>query len=100
MILEIELVEGVVCFSSSDLLWVSKDVILNKGESYFEDYKRKSGEWFWWIARFNVCIFGKNPIECTYLIQKNGTRDEAAISDEYFRAVKQHEALLKALSEK
>jgi hypothetical protein len=100
MIIEIEIIGGPIIVSSSDLLWVSKDVVINKGVSYFEDPQKLTGVFFWWVATFSVCIFGKDPILCSYLTIKNGTKEDAIASEKYQKAVNQHEALLKALGEK
>lgn len=92
-----------ICFSSSDLLWVSEDITIERDgiDVLDKNYKSTGQITPIWRAYFSICIFGKEPFLCQDSFGRGIATSEEAIKDEDFQLLKsQHEQLIKVLSEK
>lgn len=92
-----------ICFSSSNLLWVSEDVTIEKdGIDVLDKTHKSTGQVTpIWRAYFSVCIFGKDPFVCENSFGRGIVTSEEATKDKEFLLLKsQHEQLIKVLSEK
>lgn len=92
-----------ISFSSSDLLWVSKDITIEKdGIDILDKNHKRTGEITpVWRVYYSVCIFGKEPFMCMDSIGRNIDSIEEVKKDPEFLTMKlQHEQLIKVLSEK
>lgn len=92
-----------ISFSSSDLLWVSEDVIIERdGIDVLDKNLKRTGEvTSIWRAYFSICIFGKEPMICQDSFGRGIDSIDEAKKDAAYCSLKfQHEQIIKALSQK